>query len=210
MYSLLILFSILPWIMFRKKRNVLVLNNCRKDRGYWTYLFIYLFENSSLNTKSMHIKQKSHHIKKPCSPTGPRRSWALTLVLLWKIIVHCSDLKTYTIVNKLKSRQHNNTIYMTAQRIKTWCRHSRRRPLIICWSVGISTALELIDRRWIIVWLISSKHSGSTNMWKRRREETTCWMWLRRILPSSSVTFESMRQAWCPITALSSPLSNCL
>ena len=37
------------------------------------YLFIY-FENSSLNTKSMHIKQKSHHIKKPCSPTGPRRS----------------------------------------------------------------------------------------------------------------------------------------
>ena len=49
-------------------------------QSFITY-FIY-FENSSLNTKSMQIKQKSHHIKKLCSPTGPRRSWALTLVLL--------------------------------------------------------------------------------------------------------------------------------
>ena len=47
--------------------------------NYMQILFIlFYFENSSLNTKSMHIKQKSRHIKKPCSPTGPRRSWALT------------------------------------------------------------------------------------------------------------------------------------
>ena len=38
------------------------------------YFYFFYFENSSLNTKSMQIKQKSHHIKKLCSPTGPRRS----------------------------------------------------------------------------------------------------------------------------------------